>query len=66
MRKLSKDIREFGGAGISLGIGTAISAKAGASSVTPAFGTAAGMMRPVGVGMMGGHALRKLKKTKWR
>jgi len=62
-KSLKSDVGDFVGAGVGLGVGTAIVAKTGhGSKVLPAFGTAGRMMKPVGIGMMGGHALRLLKK----
>lgn len=66
-KKLRKDITDFVGAGVGLGIGSGIVAKAQIGSginVTPALSTTAGMMRPVGTAMMGGHALRMIGKLK--
>lgn len=63
-KTLQRDVGSFVGAGVTLGIGTAVVAKAGggAAGVMPAFGTAGRMMGPVGMAMMGGHALRILGK----
>ena len=62
MKKLKKDIHGFVGAGAALGVGTLVVAKAGGTSVLPAFSTAAGMMRPMAVGMMGMHTIRLVDK----
>lgn len=67
MKKLEKDIRSFVGAGVGLGLGTAIvsraEGRAGVStSVLPAFSTMGGLMAPMGIAMMGGHTLRLLNK----
>ena len=62
VKRKKNDIRKFVGAGVGLGIGTAIVAKTGhGSAVLPAFGTAGRMMGPVGTVMMGGKALRMVK-----
>ena len=63
MKKVKKDSKRFVGAGVGLGIGTAVIAKTGhGAAVLPAFATTGRMMRPVGTAMMGGHALRMLRK----
>jgi len=63
VKKLRKDVSDFTAAGVGLGIGTLTIAKMpGGSAITPAFAAAGGMMRPVGVAMMGGSVLRQLEK----
>ena len=62
---LTSDIGGFTKASVGLGIGAGVAAGVSAGSgisVTPAFATMGGMMPAVGMGMMGGHALRGLKK----
>ena len=62
-RKTRRDIERYAGSVIQLGIGTAITASMpGGSRMTPAFGAAAGMMRPLGAVMMGGNVLRMTRK----
>lgn len=67
MKKLKKDITRFVGAGIGLGIGTSIVARAETgstgASVLPAFSMVGSMMRPVGTAMMGMHTLRIVNKS---
>ena len=57
-RTLQRDVGSFVGAGVALGVGTAVVAKAGggAAGVMPAFGTAGRMMGPVGMTMKAGHS----------
>ena len=64
MKKLKKDTRDFVGAGMGLGIGTAVIAGTGThgAAVLPAFSTMGSMMSPVATGMMGFHTVRMLKK----
>ncbi len=65
-RTLRKDVGSFIGAGVGLGIGTAVIARTGyGASVLPAFSTVGSMMRPVGTAMMGRIAIRNLKKIKY-
>jgi len=63
MKKIRKDVMDFVGAGVGLGIGTTIISGTGhGATITPAFATMGSMMRPVGTAMMGGHVLRMLRK----
>ena len=66
MKTLTKDIKKFTKANITLGIGSAIGAglasKAPGASVTPAFSAASGMMPLVGSTMMGGGVIRMVSK----
>ena len=63
-RTLQRDVGSFVGAGVTLGVGTAVVAKAGGASagVMPAFRTTGRMMGSVGMAMMGRQALRILGK----
>ena len=61
---LTSDIVGFTKASVGLGVGAGVAAGASAGSgisVTPAFATMGSMMPVVGLGMMGGHALRGLR-----
>jgi len=60
VKKLKKDVLGFTTAGVTLGIGSAITAKAGGSGAGLA--AVGGMMPIAGTAMMGGHALRLTKK----
>ena len=63
MKKLRKDTRDFVKVGVGLGVGTAIVAGTGhGGAVLPAFSTAGSMMSIVPPVVMGGTALRMLKK----
>ena len=66
MKKLTKDIKKFTKSGVTLGVGSAISAKlatqAPGASVTPAFSAAGGIMPLVGTTMMGGGMIRMVSK----
>lgn len=68
MKTLTKDIKKFTKANITLGIGSAVGAglasKAPGASITPAFSAASGMMPLVGTTMMGGGVLRMVSKLK--
>lgn len=69
-KTLTEDIGDFTAAGVSLGVGTTVvsgvQAKTTGISVTPAFASMGSLMRPIGVGIMCGHALRNLEKLKPR
>lgn len=66
MKKLKKDIEKFTKGAVTLGVGSAISAKlatqAPGASVTPAFAAAGGMMPLVGTTMMGMGMIRMVKR----
>lgn len=72
-KKLKKDLFGFTGASMQIGLGTMITTampKGAGSALTPAFGTAASMMQPAAITMMGTNIVRMtrkgLKKTKRR
>lgn len=60
---IDKGIRNYLGASVGIGIGTAIASKA-APEVVPAFQTAAGFLPPVGIAVMGRYTLDQLKYYK--
>ncbi|GAF84105.1 unnamed protein product [marine sediment metagenome] len=66
MKKLTKDIEKFTRGAVTLGVGSAASAKlatkAPSVSVTPALGTAAGMMPLVGTTMMGAGTISMVRR----
>jgi len=66
MKKLTKDIKKFTKSGVTLGVGSAISAKlatqAPGASVTPAFSAAGGMLPLVGTTMMGAGTIRMVRR----
>lgn len=60
---LHRDVGSFVGAGIGLGVGTAVIAGTGhGAAVLPAFVTAGRMMPIVGTAMIGKHALKHTQK----
>ncbi|KKM92378.1 hypothetical protein LCGC14_1219030 [marine sediment metagenome] len=64
-RTLVGDVTDFTKAGVTLGVGAGIAATAqrgSGISVTPAFATAGSLLRPVGTGLLGFHALRGLER----
>ena len=62
VKKLKKDVMDFTKAGITLGVGSMISAKAGVPGVSGAFSAAASGMRIVAPAIGGMAALRIMKK----
>ena len=58
---MTKDIGKLGTINIGIGVGSAIAAKTGYGGT--AFSTMGGMMGPVGIGVMGGHTLKIVKKN---
>jgi len=60
MKKLTKDIEKFTKGGVTLGVGSAITAKLGYGSSGMA--TVGGMMPVVGTTMMGGGVIRMVRK----
>lgn len=70
-RSLTKDVTGFAAAGVGLGVGSMIAAKAGApAGVQSGFAIAGGIMPVIGTGIIGYHALSyverlKPKKRKW-
>ena len=62
MKKLTKDIEKFTKSNVTLGIGSAITAKTGYGSSGMA--AAGGMMPLVGTTMMGGGMIRMVSKLK--
>jgi hypothetical protein len=65
MKKVKKDITDFVGAGVKLGVGSAVvgglSSKSGVS-LGGGLAAVGGMMPIVGTTMMGGHAMRLTRK----
>ena len=62
MKKLKKDVYGFTGASLTMGLGTAVVAKAGGS--TAGMSTMSSMMPIVSTLTMGKHALRMTKKLR--
>ena len=64
-RTLTGDIRSLVGAGVGLGIGSAIISKTGhGESILPALGTAGSLLKPVGIFIIGTHAIKRLRKIR--
>lgn len=59
-RTMESDILSFTKGSISLGVGSAVVAGAGGSAA--GLRTMGGMMPPLAVGMMGGHAIRGVRR----
>lgn len=69
MKKLKKDVLNFGKTSVGFGISTAVGASAtslapAAAPIMTGFSTAAGFMPIVSTAMMGKHVIRLTKKIK--
>ena len=64
VKKINKDVKDLIGSGTTIGVGTMIVTKAGATPVIPALGVAGGMLGPIVAIKMGHRTMQAMKPMK--